>query len=450
MINSILDSYEACSGQVINKDKSSILFSKNTKPWQKEEVRNILHISEGFKGTYLGLPVYIGKERAKTFQYLKDKVWNKIEGWKEKLLSKAGKEILIKAAAQAIPVYSMACFDITKSVCNELSSMVSRFWWSQMDKENKIHWTSWEKLSKPKKDGGLGFRDLYSFNLAMLARQAWRLLQCPGSLCAQVLAAKYHLGSSLLEARPKRGISYAWRSILKGVELLKKGIIWRVGDGNNINIWSNPWLPRGITRKVSSVRGNHLVTKVAELIDPATNTWDTNLVYQTFNAEIILQIPVQEHASDVIAWHFDKKGVFSVKSAYKVAVDCEGRESTQGLASTSASQGEAPDFDWKRLWALPLPSKVLHFLWRLATYSLPLRTRLKRRGMDVDTRCPVCYRFDEDGGHCFLKCKKVKNIWRMAQLEQVRLKLIQCPDPLSLLEHVFKLDEEERVKEYQT
>lgn len=125
VINSILDSYEACSGQVINKDKSSILFSKNTKPWQKEEVRNILHISEGFKGTYLGLPVYIGKERAKTFQYLKDKVWNKIEGWKEKLLSKAGKEILIKAAAQAIPVYSMACFDITKSVCDELSSMVS-------------------------------------------------------------------------------------------------------------------------------------------------------------------------------------------------------------------------------------------------------------------------------------------------------------------------------------
>ena len=98
-----------------------------------------------------------------------------------------------------------------------------------------------------------------------------------------------------MEVRLKRDISYAPRSILKGVELLKKGIIWRVGDGNSINIWSDPWMPRGITRKVTSMRGNHLVTKVEELIDPVTNTWDTNLVCQTFNAEddeIIFQIPI--------------------------------------------------------------------------------------------------------------------------------------------------------------
>lgn len=222
-VNDILEKYEVCSGQVINKDKSAILFSKNTNQRQKRQMMDIMGITEeGLKGRYLGLPAYVGKSKSKTFQYIKEKVWGKIQGWKEKLLSKAGKEILIKAAAQAIPVYTMTCFDLTKNLCDELSSMICKFWWSQMDKVNKIHWTCWEKLSKPKRVGGLGFRDLHAFNMAMLAKQGWRLLQNPSSLCAQILQAKYHPGSSILEAMPRKGISYAWHSILKGVQLLKK------------------------------------------------------------------------------------------------------------------------------------------------------------------------------------------------------------------------------------
>jgi hypothetical protein len=237
-VNRILSTYEACSGQVVNKEKSAILFSKNTKKEVKVDLMEQLNIpKEGFSGKYLGLPVYIGKSKVKAFQYLKEKVWKILQGWKQKLLSKAGKEILIKAVAQAIPVYAMACFDLTKSLCDEISSMIGRYWWSNMDKENKIHWVSWENMTKPKKDGGLGFRDLYYFNLAMLAKQAWRILKNPTSLCAQVLAAKYFPDRELLNAEAKSGISYCWRSILKGIQVLKNGIIWRVRDGYNINIY---------------------------------------------------------------------------------------------------------------------------------------------------------------------------------------------------------------------
>jgi hypothetical protein len=75
---------------------------------------------------YLGLPVYMGRSKAKMFTYLKDRVWKCIQGWKEKLLSKAGKEILIKAVAQAIPSFAMLCFDLTKSLCDETSTMICR------------------------------------------------------------------------------------------------------------------------------------------------------------------------------------------------------------------------------------------------------------------------------------------------------------------------------------
>lgn len=95
---------------------------------------------------------------------------------------------------------------------------------------------------------------------------------------------------------------------MKGINLLKDGIIWRVGDGNMIDIWSDPWIPRDCSRKVTSQRGRHLVSKVSELINPVTHNWDSELVHQTFapeDVELILRIPIYEHTGDFVAWHFD-------------------------------------------------------------------------------------------------------------------------------------------------
>jgi hypothetical protein len=82
---------------------------------------------ESWNERYLGLPVYVGQSRIKTFAYIKDRIWQWIQGWKEKLLSKARKEILIKACVQAIPTFAMSCFDLTKSLCDQILAMVCRF-----------------------------------------------------------------------------------------------------------------------------------------------------------------------------------------------------------------------------------------------------------------------------------------------------------------------------------
>jgi hypothetical protein len=143
----ILSLYEDCSGQMINKEKCSIMFSSNTREETRTAVMQSLDIrSEARNVKYLGLPIYMGKSKVQTFNYLKDKIWKRIQGWKEKLLSKAGKDVLIKAVAQAIPTYAMSCFDLTKTLCDDIGMMIARFWWSQQDKENKLHWISWEKM----------------------------------------------------------------------------------------------------------------------------------------------------------------------------------------------------------------------------------------------------------------------------------------------------------------
>jgi hypothetical protein len=77
-----------------------------------------------------------------------------------------------------------------------------------------MHWLGWEKLKRSKKQGGLGFRDAYAFNITMLAKQSWRLLQNPNSLCAKILKAKYFRDGDVLGAQPREGMSYTWRSVL--------------------------------------------------------------------------------------------------------------------------------------------------------------------------------------------------------------------------------------------
>ena len=74
-----------------------------------------------------------------TFQNVKQRAWEKLQGWKEKLLSQAGREILVKVVARAIPTYTMSCFKLPQGLCKELEGMMARFWWGQRNDEINTH-----------------------------------------------------------------------------------------------------------------------------------------------------------------------------------------------------------------------------------------------------------------------------------------------------------------------
>ena len=125
----------------------------------------------------------VGQAKKQSFIFLKERVWKKLQGWKEKLLSQARREVLIKAVIQAIPTYTMSCFKLPKGLVRELKSLIRKFWWGYSGDSRKVHWVCWEKLCEAKEVGGISFKEIEKFNDALLAKQVWRMINNPGSLC---------------------------------------------------------------------------------------------------------------------------------------------------------------------------------------------------------------------------------------------------------------------------
>ena len=88
---------------------------------------------------YLGLPMVGGKSKVSTFREVQERVTKRVMGWKEKYISKASREVLIKTVAQAIPTYSMSMFKIPKKICGDINSVLAKYLWGQTKNEKKIH-----------------------------------------------------------------------------------------------------------------------------------------------------------------------------------------------------------------------------------------------------------------------------------------------------------------------
>jgi hypothetical protein len=190
----------------------------------------------------------------------------------------------------------MSVFLLPISLCKEINGMMQRFWWGHKENNSRIPWVSWEKMGKAKSERGLGFRDLVSFNKALLAKQLWRLLQNPHSMVAEIISAKYYSASSILEVEIGKRPSYAWRSLMNAKQVLKPGLIWRVGDGSEIKVWGDPWLPTPSTYTVQTPHRNGVtVAHVEELIDGTLRRWKGDVIDAIFledEAQIIKGLPL--------------------------------------------------------------------------------------------------------------------------------------------------------------
>ena len=147
----------------------------------------------------------------------------------------------------------------------------------------------------------MGFRVLKAFNLALLAKQGWRILKNPDSLVHKFFKAKYFAETMFMEAQMGKRPTYIWRSILSAREVINMGSRWGIGNGSRVHIWNDKWIPVADTHKVISpkvqLRGREEMVSV--LIDKESRGWNADLIRTSFlphEVDVILGIPLSPMA----------------------------------------------------------------------------------------------------------------------------------------------------------
>uniref|UniRef100_A0A803P512 Reverse transcriptase domain-containing protein n=1 Tax=Cannabis sativa TaxID=3483 RepID=A0A803P512_CANSA len=370
--------------------KGQALFQGGSVAWNNEAAEN---------SKYLGLPSTVGRNKNVVFGYVKDKVHKRIQTWDNKFLSRAGKEVLIKSVVQALPDYTMNVFLIPVGICNDIERAISQFWWRSSSKKG-IHWMNWDKLSAHKANGGMGFRDLRDFNLALLAKQGWRLLTCGDTLMGKIFKARYFSTGSFLTATLGSNPSYIWRSVLEAQELVRAGVRKMVGDGSTTNILMDPWLADELNPFIESRHPALVGNLVKSLMKPDEIEWDDEVISNVLterDQSLVFKIPLsQHHVNDTWCWMKEDHGLFMVKNAYALQQEIKG---SNGMTANSGF--------WKQLWQLKLPPKVLNFLLRVSTNCLPTWFQLMTKHVPINTHCSFCDAAPETPLHVLLGSRKV-------------------------------------------
>ncbi|GAA0155015.1 hypothetical protein LIER_12842 [Lithospermum erythrorhizon] len=244
----------------------------------------------------------VGQTKKEVFRFIQAKVEGRIKGWKGKL-SQAGKEVMIKSVTSAIPNFIMNCFKLPSGIIDDLNSTMAHFLWANGEGEKGIHWKTWDKLCEDEGRGGLGFKDLECMNLALLAKQGWRVATQEASLLFKLLKGRYFRRSSFLHAKLGANPSYGWRNLLKGRKVLAKGVRWRV---------------------------EHLLGS-----DDATS---------------VLSIPLsRRNGMDKLIWNYTRSGVYLTCLGYKCARDMIRNGECRGKTSEECSSGSVVDPCWSSL-----------------------------------------------------------------------------------------------------
>jgi hypothetical protein len=423
-IKAVLRGFEMASGLKVNFWKSC-LFGMNVSNEFLTMASDFLNCRLGllpFK--YLGLPVGANPRLCSTWKPVVDAIKGRLCSWGNKYVSLGGRIVLINAVLNSLPIFYLSYLKMPVKVWHEVVKIQRNYFWGGITSRRKTCWVKWSEICKPKKEGGLGIKDLRLMNKSLLAKWRWKLLMNEGDLWKDIIVAKYGsiaIGNACLgEENARGGASVWWRDICK----LDSGIGWfsqaatiKIGSGNTTGFWSNVWVG-GVTLKARFPRLFGISTQQEKLVCEVggwvSGVWEWRLEWRhsffVWEEEIFHELmEVLDHVSitlvdDRWVWNPGAEVGFSVKSAYMFLDQLMG----DGVMRSSLE-----NFVFKFIWKSGVPSKVSALAWQLLLDRIPTRDNLHRRGIISanESRCPLCNVEIETTSHLFLRCRYVIGIW---------------------------------------
>ena len=402
-----LDTFCATSGSKVSLSKSKIYFSPNTNAQTREAVCRSLDMEATTDmGMYLGVPTIQGRMSSAAYNYMVDRIDLKLAGWKQKMLSTAGRVTLAQSSLCSTPSYVMQSTKLPRSICGSIDRKIRGFVWGDTSEKKRVHPVAWECVTKPKDAGGLGLRSMRQANAAFLAKLGWRVLTEPQTLWSRVLRSKYCEGRCDLDMFTlKADSSNAWRGIVENINIVQQGINAAVGNGKKTFFWHHRWATNDPLLKHASPEPPKWLqdVTVSEMWDRTTG-WKFDLFADYLAPEFLQRIMAyelveDENADDEYFWNGSPSGTFTIKSALKILRNDEEMDEGQSK-------------NWQVIWKAPVPQRVRFFLWLVFHGRVMTNAARFLRGLTEDPRCYVCGYVEENIDHILRRCPATTVVWR--------------------------------------
>ncbi|CAI9115379.1 OLC1v1016269C1 [Oldenlandia corymbosa var. corymbosa] len=234
-LNTFFEQYEKATGQKISRDKRSFVASEKCSSRRIDIIKGTLGMQHGaFPFTYLGCRIFNGRKKAAIFQFLLDAMDAKLLNWKNKFLSPGGRLMLIRYVLSSMPRHVFSAIPPPKSVIRAMEARCQKFLWEGSSEAKKRHWRSWERVTFPVHENGLGLRSFEDVISALTSKLWWKLKNNKG-----IWSAFLHSLSHLAKEKT------SWARVMKVSEraISFSKIIVRSGDRS---FWFNNWGPNGV------------------------------------------------------------------------------------------------------------------------------------------------------------------------------------------------------------
>lgn len=188
-------------------------------------------------------------------------------------------------------------------------------------------------------------------------------------------------------------------------------MIWRVGNGERIRTWRDPWIPKGPVFKPVTPKRNCRLNFVADFLNEH-GAWNTQLLREHFwpmDVDEILKIRTSpRQRQDFISWQPERSGRFSVRSAYRLAT------SSHNDAFAGGASSDSPDGNrslWKLIWRAHIPQKIKIVAWKASVGALATMLGKVEHHIGVRAICPICGVEEETSFHALVTCGHARVLW---------------------------------------
>nr|KYP50798.1 Putative ribonuclease H protein At1g65750 family [Cajanus cajan] len=330
---------------------------------------------------YLGIPIGAQYKSLSLWNPIKDRMKSKLSSWKRRHHSFGGRLILLKSVLSSLPLFYLSFFKISKAVSLSITKIQSAFLWGGGMEQRKIHWVRWSTVCKPKESGGLGVRDLEIFNISLLGKWKWRMVNEPNALWVKVLEARY--------------------GEVKKREWFQEG--------------KQPWCERTALKDTYqrlfsvSEQKNELIADMGNWVGGYWTwnfRWRRNLFeWEEDSLRIMLSsinnIIMQQQQQDKWRWILHPSSSYTVSSTY--------------LHLSQEGQAEEATF-FRTFWTSLAPLKTSCLGWGILNNGIATKTNLEKRGiihLDQQKRCVLCNKQTESTNHLFFTCSASYLLWQI-------------------------------------